>query len=101
MSIPMATSASGSAPTSFYVTTAIDYPNGEPHIGHALEKVAADVVARYRRLLGDDVAFCMGLDANSQHVVTAATQASVTPSEWIERMDIAFRRAWDALNISR
>ncbi len=90
-----------SGSSSFYLTTAIDYPNGEPHIGHALEKVAADVVARYRRLLGDDVAFCMGLDANSQHVVTAATQAGVSPLKWIDLMDVAFRRAWDALNISR
>jgi methionyl-tRNA synthetase len=85
----------------FYVTTAIDYPNGEPHIGHALEKVAADVVARYHRLRGEDVSFCMGLDANSQHVLTAAEQAGVTAEGWIERMDVAFRRAWDALNISR
>jgi methionyl-tRNA synthetase len=85
----------------FYVTTAIDYPNGEPHIGHALEKVAADVVARYHRLRGEDVAFCMGLDANSQHVLTAADQAGVTAEDWIVRMDVAFRRAWDALNISR
>ncbi|MGH2551895.1 MAG: class I tRNA ligase family protein, partial [Thermomicrobiales bacterium] len=42
--------------STFYITTAIDYPNGEPHIGHSMEKVAADVVARYHRLLGDDVA---------------------------------------------
>lgn len=97
----MTTSEVTFEPTSFYLTTAIDYPNGEPHIGHALEKVAADVVARYHRLLGDDVAFCMGLDANSQHVLTAANQAGVPPHEWIERMDVAFRRAWDALKVSR
>ena len=60
---------------SFYITTAIDYPNGEPHIGHTLEKVSADVVARYHRLLGDNIAFCMGLDENSQHIVRAAKRA--------------------------
>jgi methionyl-tRNA synthetase len=95
------TPANASQPKSFYITTAIDYPNGEPHIGHALEKVPADVVARYHRLRGDDVAFCMGLDANSQHVLRAAQEAGVSASEWISRMDDAFRRAWDALNISR
>ena len=56
----------------YYITTAIDYPNGPPHLGHTLEKVAADVVARYHRLLGHDTYFSIGLDENSQHVVEAA-----------------------------
>jgi len=86
---------------SYYVTCAIDYPNGAPHIGHSLEKVAADVQARYHLLLGDDVAFCMGLDENSQHVVRAAEAAGVTPQQWTDEMDRAFRRAWDDLQISR
>ena len=64
----------------FYVTTAIDYPNGAPHIGHSLEKVAADVGARAHRLRGEDVAFCMGNDENSLHIVTAAKQNGVTKS---------------------
>lgn len=85
----------------FYLTAAIDYPNDKPHIGHAFEKVAADVVARYHRLRGDDSAFCMGLDENSQHIVTAAINNGVSPAEWTVRMDTAFRRAWDALQISR
>ena len=85
----------------FYITTAIDYPNGAPHIGHSLEKVAADVVARYHRLIGDDTAFCMGLDENSQHIVTAATRNGVSPAEWTDQMDTAFQRTWDALDISR
>ena len=88
-------------PSPFYLTTAIDYPNGAPHIGHALEKVAADVVARYHRLRGDDTAFTMGLDVNSQHILTAAANNNVTSGEWVARMDVAFRRAWDALDISR
>jgi len=85
---------------SFYITTAIDYPNGPPHIGHSLEKIAADVVARYHRLKGDDTFFCMGLDENSQHVVTAAQTAGVSPREWIDRMDEAFRLAWSKLDCS-
>jgi methionyl-tRNA synthetase len=88
------------APGTFYITTAIDYPNGAPHIGHSLEKIAADVVARYHRLLGDDTVFCMGLDENSQHILRAAADNGVSPQEWTDRMDAAFRRAWEALNIS-
>ncbi len=55
----------------YYITTAIDYPHAPPHIGHSLEKAAADVVARYHRLQGHDTYFSGGLDENSQHVVTA------------------------------
>ena len=83
----------------YYITTAIDYPNAEPHIGHALEKVAADVMARYHRLLGHDTYLGIGLDENSQHVVKAARANNVSISEWIERMDVAFRAAWAALDI--
>src|SRR3954454_2100848 len=88
---------SGSTQSSFYITTAIDYPNGEPHIGHSLEKIAADVVARYHRAIGDDTLFCMGLDENSQHIVRAAAANGVSPKEWTDQMEGAFRRAWDAL----
>ncbi|CAN5730952.1 methionine--tRNA ligase [soil metagenome] len=84
----------------FYITTAIDYPNAKPHIGHSLEKVAADVVARYHRLLGDDTKFCMGLDENSQHIVRAATENNVSTREWTDRMEGAFLRSWNALKIS-
>ncbi len=84
----------------FYITTAIDYPNAEPHIGHSLEKVAADVIARYHRLLGDDTYFSMGVDENSQHVIKAAQAHGVDNITWVNRMDEAFRRAWNALDIS-
>ncbi len=86
--------------STFYITTAIDYPNAEPHLGHSLEKIAADVVARYHRLKGDDTVFCMGLDENSQHIVRAATAQGVSPQEWTDRMEVAFSKAWSALNIS-
>src|SRR5947209_17493709 len=84
----------------YYITTAIDYPNAPPHIGHALEKVAADVLARYHRLLGHDTYFSMGLDENSQHVVLAALAGDVEPGQWVERMDQAFRKAWEKLGVS-
>ena len=52
----------------FFLTTAIDYVNSRPHLGTAYEKITADVIARYRRLLGDDVYFMMGNDEHSQNV---------------------------------
>ena len=58
----------------FYLTTAIDYSNGDPHLGHALEKVGADCIARYRRLRGDQVHFVMGMDEHAQAVLQAAQQ---------------------------
>lgn len=84
----------------YYITTAIDYPNAEPHIGHTLEKVAADAIARYQRLRGADTYFSMGLDENSQHVVKAAEAHQVDLPTWIGRMDTAFRLAWTKLDIS-
>src|SRR5438445_522621 len=70
----------------FYLTTAIDYSNGEPHLGHALEKVGADCIARYRRLRGDAVHFLMGMDEHSQSVIQAAARAGVTPQAWVDRI---------------
>jgi methionyl-tRNA synthetase len=81
----------------FYITTAIDYPNGPPHIGHSLEKIAADVVARYHRLRGDETFFSMGLDENSQNVIAAAEANGVSAQVWVDRMDDAFRHAWRTL----
>ena len=74
----------------FYLTTAIDYSNGDPHLGHALEKVGADCIARYRRLCGDQVHFLMGMDEHSQSVIQAAVRASVSPREWVDRMASTF-----------
>ncbi|MGH2480059.1 MAG: methionine--tRNA ligase, partial [Ktedonobacteraceae bacterium] len=89
-----------SAGQRYYITTAIDYPNAEPHIGHALEKIAADVLARYRRLQGYDTYFSTGLDENSQHVVKAAEGRQVDLRTWVDFMDEAFRLAWCKLEIS-
>ena len=63
----------------FYLTTAIDYSNGDPHLGHALEKVGADAIARYRRLRGDDVTFLMGMDEHSQAVRPGGGAERVRP----------------------
>jgi len=84
----------------FYITTAIDYSNGEPHLGHALEKVGADCIARYHRLRGDDVHFLMGMDEHSQSVIQAAARAGVTPQAWVDRMADTFAAYWRRLGCS-
>jgi methionyl-tRNA synthetase len=84
----------------FYLTTAIDYSNGDPHLGHALEKVGADAIARYRRLRGDQVHFLMGMDEHSQSVLQAAARAGVTPKEWVDRMAARFEDFWKRLECS-
>jgi len=86
--------------TKFYLTTAIDYSNGDPHLGHALEKVGADVIARYRRLCGDQVRFLMGMDEHSQSVIQAAARSNVTPREWVDRMAATFADYWRRLECS-
>jgi len=84
----------------FYLTTAIDYANGEPHIGHAYEKIGADAIARYHRLCGDDVYFLTGLDEHGQKVAQAAAERGVSPQEFVDQMASRFERMWGRLNIS-
>ena len=84
----------------FYLTTAIDYSNGDPHLGHALEKVGADCIARWRRLRGDDVHFLMGMDEHSLSVIAAAARAGVTPQAWVDRMSATFADYWKQLHTS-
>ena len=84
----------------FYITTAIDYSNGDPHLGHALEKVGADCIARYRRLRGDQVHFLMGMDEHSQAVIQAAEQNGYTPQAWVDRMADRFAEFWSRLEVS-
>ncbi len=84
----------------FYLTTAIDYSNGDPHLGQALEKVGADCLARYRRLRGDAVHFLMGMDEHSQSVIQAAARSGVTPQAWVDRMADTFAGYWRRLHCS-
>jgi methionyl-tRNA synthetase len=81
----------------FYLTTAIDYSNGDPHLGHALEKVGADCIARYRRLRGDDVHFLMGMDEHSQAVIQAAERNGLAPQAWVDQMGTTFEAYWRRL----
>ena len=84
----------------FYLTTAIDYANGDPHIGHAFEKIGADAIARYRRMCGDDVHFLIGMDEHGQKVAQAAAAGGVPPQEFVDRVADIFQRMWDRLSIS-
>ena len=68
----------------FYITTAIDYVNGQPHIGHAYEKIIADVIARSRRSLGQEVFFLTGLDEHGQKVQQAALADKKNPQEYCD-----------------
>ena len=84
----------------FYLTTAIDYANGDPHIGHAYEKIGADAIARYRRLLGDDVHFLIGMDEHGLKVAQAAERRGLTPQQQVDEIAASFERMWKRLGIS-
>jgi methionyl-tRNA synthetase len=84
----------------FYVTTPIYYVNDVPHIGHAYTTVAADALARWRRLWGDDVMFLTGTDEHGLKIQRAAEANGVTPLEWADRTSARFAEAWALLDIS-
>jgi len=84
----------------FYITTPIYYVNDVPHIGHAYTTVAADILARYKRLKGADVFFLTGTDEHGQKVQQAAEENKRTPQEHADIMVENFRSLWKKLNIS-
>jgi methionyl-tRNA synthetase len=84
----------------FFITTAIDYTNAAPHIGHAYEKVLADVIARYRRLRGDPVFFLTGVDQHGQKVQQSAAKAGVSPREFAEVNTAKFQALYNKLGIA-
>lgn len=84
----------------FYVTTAISYPNGTPHIGHAYEVVAADTLARFKRLDGYDVFFMTGTDEHGQKMMQTAEKEGITPAQLAQRNSDAFQAMNDELGTS-
>jgi len=84
----------------FYITTAIAYPNGRPHIGHAYEAIAADVIARFQRLMGRDVFFQTGTDVHGLKMVQAARDRGMTARELADEMSSYFKEMDDALAVS-
>ena len=86
--------------TPFYITTAISYPNGKPHIGHAYEAIAADVIARFQRLQGRLVRFQTGTDEHGLKMARKAEEQGRTPRDLADEMSGYFRQMCDALNVS-
>jgi len=84
----------------FYITTAIDYTNDRPHLGHALEKTQADVLARFHRLRGDDVFFLTGTDEHGAKIVKAAKVATKESQEFVDELSQEFQKLLKELNIS-
>jgi len=83
----------------FYITTAIDYTNGSPHIGHAYEKVFADVITRYRRIRGDEAFFLTGVDQHGQKVQQTAEKEGVNPATFVKRTTKKFVQLWEKLGV--
>ena len=84
----------------YYITTAISYPNGPPHIGHAYEAIAADVIARFQRSKGRDVRFQTGTDEHGLKMAQAARADGIEPQAFADRMSLIFRKMCDTLEIT-
>ena len=83
----------------FYVTTAIDYVNAEPHIGHAYQKIVADVLARWNKIKGKTVFFLTGTDEHGKKVAESAQKAGKTPKAFVDEISKKFEESWRALNL--
>ncbi len=97
---PSNTATRTTMPDPFYITTAINYPNGPPHIGHAYEAVATDAIARFQRLRGRDVRFQTGTDEHGLKMAQTAQAKGLGPAAFAEEMSSLFRKMDDDLNIS-
>src|SRR6187397_3540603 len=86
--------------TTFYITTAISYPNGPPHIGHAYEAIATDAIARFERLDGKDVFFLTGTDEHGLKMKQTAVKEGITPRQLADRNSERFRAMAAALKLS-
>ena len=84
----------------YYITTAIAYTSGKPHIGNTYEIILADAIARYRRAEGYDVYFQTGTDEHGQKIQDRAAQAGITPKEYVDGISDEVKRIWDLMNTS-
>ncbi len=84
----------------FYITTPIYYPSGNPHLGHSYCTVATDAMARYKRLCGYDVMFLTGTDEHGQKIQTNAQKENLPPQEFVDKLVAEFRNLWSIMDIS-
>ena len=84
----------------YYITTAIAYTSGKPHIGNTYEIVLADAIARYKRFQGFDVRFQTGTDEHGQKIELKAEEAGITPKEFVDNVSTEIHRIWDLMNTS-
>ena len=83
----------------FYITTAIDFVNADPHIGHAYQKIVADALARWYKLKGKKVFFLTGTDEHGQKIARSAEEKEKNPKEFVDEITSKFKESWDLLNI--
>ncbi len=83
----------------FYITTAIDYVNAEPHVGHAYQKIIADILARWNRIQGREVFFLTGTDEHGQKIARESKNSGKNTKEFVDGLSPRFREAWEILNI--
>ncbi len=101
MSIPISPGARTRTPGDpYYITTAIAYPNGDPHIGHAYEYIATDAIARFKRLDGFDVRYLTGTDVHGLKMAETAAAQGIPTAELARRNSDVFQRLQEKLNIS-
>ena len=84
----------------FYMTTAIAYASGKPHIGNTYEIVLADAIARYKRQEGYDVYFQTGTDEHGQKIELKAEEAGISPQEYVNQVSAEVKKIWDLMNAS-
>ena len=86
--------------STFYITTPIYYTNAEPHAGHAYTTIAADVLARYHRLKGDEVFFLTGVDEHGENIQKIADKNNISPQAYCDQIAPTFTKLWERLNVS-
>ena len=84
----------------YYITTAIAYTSGKPHIGNTYEIILADAIARYKRSQGYDVFFQTGTDEHGQKIELKAEEAGVTPKEFVDNVSGEIKKIWDLMDTS-
>ena len=84
----------------YYITTAIAYTSGKPHIGNTYEIVLADAIARYKRQKGFDVYFQTGTDEHGEKIELKAKERGISPKEFVDEVSTEIKRIWDIMNAS-